>query len=197
MEIFKRDTPLNISPAYLTPGFAFGGSCLPKDLRTVTYRARAAGVSTPVLDAVLPSNSAHVETALRRLQAVAPGAKRVSLLGVAFKSGTDDLRESPNLELAERLIGKGYDVRIHDEHVNLARLVGTNRLHVETVLPHIAQLLSEHLSDVLRHGDAVVVAQGNPAYARLCDTVQDRPILDLTGVARPSAPAPNYFGFAW
>jgi len=197
MDIFKRDTRLNISTAYLTPGFAFGGSCLPKDLRTVTYRSRLAGVSTPILDAILPSNAAHVELALRRLKTVAPEAKKISLLGVAFKSGTDDLRESPNLELAERLIGKGYDVRIHDEHVNLSRLVGTNRRHVETVLPHIAQLLSGDLDDVLAHGDAVVVAQGNPAYARLCEVVTDRPVLDLAGVARPVSPASNYTGLSW
>jgi GDP-mannose 6-dehydrogenase len=197
MEIFKRDTRLNISPAYLTPGFAFGGSCLPKDLRTVTYRARAAGVSTPILDAILPSNGAHIEIAIARLKAVAPGVKRLSFLGLAFKPGTDDLRESPNLELAERLIGKGYDVQIHDEHVNLDRLVGTNRRHVETVLPHIAQLLSEDLDEVLAHGDAVVIAQGNPAYARLCEIVRDRPVLDLSGVARPISAVPNYFGLAW
>jgi GDP-mannose 6-dehydrogenase len=197
MEIFRSDTRLNVSAAYLTPGFAFGGSCLPKDLRTITYRARVAGVSVPILDAILASNAAHIDLAVRRLQAIAPEAKRVALLGVAFKSGTDDLRESPNLELTERLIGKGYDLRIHDEHVNLSRLVGTNRRHVETVLPHIASLLSEDLEAVLEHGEAVVVAQGNPAYARLCEVVIDRPILDLTGVARPATHAANYAGLTW
>lgn len=197
MEIFKRDTKLNISSAYLTPGFAFGGSCLPKDLRTITYRSRLAGASVPVLDAILSSNSAHVDLAVRRLQEVAPNARRIALLGVAFKSGTDDLRESPNLELAERLMGKGYDIRIHDEHVNLAKLVGTNRRHVETVLPHIASLLSEDLDEVLAHGEAVVVAQGNPAYAGLCELITNRPILDLAGVARPRTATANYQGITW
>jgi GDP-mannose 6-dehydrogenase len=197
MEIFKQDTRLNISTAYLTPGFAFGGSCLPKDLRTITYRARVAGVTMPVLDSVLASNAEHVHLAIRRLQTIAPNAKRISLLGLAFKAGTDDLRESPCLELAERLIGKGYDVRIHDEHVNLERLVGTNRRHVETVLPHIASLLDHDLESVLAHGDAVVVAQGNKAYAGLSERIPDRPILDLAGVARPAGVAANYAGLTW
>src|SRR5579884_248247 len=129
MEIFKRDTRLNISAAYLSPGFAFGGSCLSKDLRTVTYRARQSGVETPVLDAILRSNRSHVDYALERIQSL--GVRKLALLGLAFKAGTDDLRESPSLELAERLIGKGYEIAIHDEYVNLQRLVGANKDHVE------------------------------------------------------------------
>ncbi len=136
MNIFKSDTRLNISAAYLTPGYAFGGSCLPKDRRTLIYRARQLGVEIPVLEAVLPSNRSHVEAALRAVQGF--GVKRIALLGLAFKAGTDDLRESAMLELAERLLGKGYEIIIHDEYVNLDRLVGANREYIETMHPHIA-----------------------------------------------------------
>jgi GDP-mannose 6-dehydrogenase len=195
MEIFKSDTRLNISPAYLTPGFAFGGSCLPKDLRTLVYRARQLGTEVPVLEAVLPSNRAHVDTVLRRVQEIR--AKRIALLGVAFKPGTDDLRESPMLELAERLIGKGYEVVIHDEYVNLDRLIGANREYVEKALPHIASLLSHDLEMTLKGADLVVVAQANPAYSRICELVPDRPVLDLWGAARPAIAVDNYQGLSW
>lgn len=195
MQIFATDTRLNISAAYLTPGYAFGGSCLPKDLRTLVYRAHQLGVDIPVLEAVLPSNRSQVAAALQAIQAFR--ASRVALLGAAFKAGTDDLRESAMLELAERLIDKGYDVAIHDEYVNLERLVGANRAYLQTVRPHLASLLSDNLDVVLKDADLVVVAQANPAYAGLCDLVTDRPVLDLTGIARPAAPQPNYQGLSW
>jgi GDP-mannose 6-dehydrogenase len=195
MEIFNSDTRLNISPAYLTPGFAFGGSCLPKDLRTLVYRARQLGADIPVLESVLPSNRSHVEAALRRVQEI--GAKRIALLGLAFKPGTDDLRESPMLELAERLIGKGYEILIHDEYVNLDRLVGANREYVKKMLPHIASLLYDDLDVVLKDAELVIVAQANPAYARVCELVVDRPIIDLSGMARPALSADNYQGLSW
>jgi GDP-mannose 6-dehydrogenase len=195
MEIFNSDTRLNISTAYLTPGFAFGGSCLPKDLRTLVYRARQLGAEVPVLESVLPSNRAHVEAVLRRVQEIP--AKRIALLGVAFKPGTDDLRESPMLELAERLIGKGYEVVIHDEYVNLERLIGANREYLEKALPHIASLLSHDLEVALKGADLVIVAQANPAYSRVCELVPDRPVLDLSGAARPANAACNYRGLSW
>jgi GDP-mannose 6-dehydrogenase len=195
MSILKSDTRLNISTAYLTPGYAFGGSCLPKDLRTLVYRSRQLGLEMPVLEAVLPSNRAQVDAALRSIQEF--GVKRAALLGVAFKPGTDDLRESPVLELAERLLGKGYELAIHDEYVNLDCLVGANREYVETVHPHIAPLLSDNLEVVLKNADLIIVAQANPAYSRLCEMITDRPILDLSGVARTVAPAANYRGLAW
>jgi GDP-mannose 6-dehydrogenase len=195
MEIFNSDTRLNISPAYLTPGFAFGGSCLPKDLRTLVYRARQLGVEIPVLESVLPSNRAHVDAVLRRVQQIR--AKRIALLGVAFKPGTDDLRESPMLELAERLIGKGYEIVIHDEYVNLGRLIGANREYVEKALPHIASLLSHDLEMALKGADLVIVAQSNPAYSRVCELAGDRPVLDLSGAARPAVSSDNYQGLSW
>ena len=195
MNIFKSDTRLNISAAYLTPGYAFGGSCLPKDLRTLIYRARQLGVEIPVLEAVLPSNRSHVEAALRAVQGF--GVKRIALLGLAFKAGTDDLRESAMLELAERLLGKGYELVIHDEYVNLDRLVGANREYIETMHPHIAALLSDNLEVALKDADLIIVAQANPAYALLCEQVAGRPVLDLSGIARTAVPAANYQGLAW
>jgi GDP-mannose 6-dehydrogenase len=195
MEIFTSDTRLNISAAYMKPGYAFGGSCLPKDLRTLIYRARQLGVETPVLEAVLPSNRSHIDAAMKAIQKF--GVKRVALLGVAFKPGTDDLRESAMLELAERLIGKGYELAIHDEYVNLDRLIGANREYVETMHPHIVPLLSDNLEVVLKNADLIIVAQANPAYARLCDLVTGRPVLDLSGIARPAVPSADYQGLSW
>jgi GDP-mannose 6-dehydrogenase len=195
MNIFTSDTRLNISAAYMRPGFAFGGSCLPKDLRTLVYRARQLGVAIPVLEAVLPSNRMQIDAALRSIQDF--GAKRIALLGVAFKPGTDDLRESAMLELAELLIGKGYELAIHDEYVNPDRLVGANQEYVKTMHPHIAALLSDDLEVVLKDADLIIVAQANPAYARMCELVTDRPVLDLSGVARTRTPAANYRGLSW
>jgi GDP-mannose 6-dehydrogenase len=164
LEIFASDRKLNASPAYLKPGFAFGGSCLPKDLRALTSAAREAHVRVPLLDAVLPSNEVEV---LRALEAVlATGKRRVALLGLSFKSGTDDLRESPLLELAERLIGKGFQLAIHDPGVNLARIHGSNRAFLEEHLPHISRLLCEDLEAALDAADVVVIGHGDARFRR-------------------------------
>jgi GDP-mannose 6-dehydrogenase len=164
MEIFASDRKLNASSAYLRPGFAFGGSCLPKDLRALTSAAREANVRIPVLDAVLASNELEV---LRGLEAVmATGKRRVALLGLAFKHGTDDLRESPLLELAERLLGKGFEVKIHDPAVRLSALHGSNRAFLEERLPHIQRLLCERLDAALAGAEVVVIGHGAAAYQR-------------------------------
>ena len=195
MQVFASDTRLNISALYLNPGFAFGGSCLPKDLRTLVYRARQLGVEIPVLESILPSNQSQIYAAMRRIREF--GVRRIALLGVAFKPGTDDLRESAMLELAELLIGKGYELTIHDEYVNPDRLVGANREYVQKMHPHIAELLSDDLEVVLKGADLIVVAQANPAYAGLSELVDDRPVLDLSGVARTAEPGVNYRGLSW
>ena len=164
MEIFASDRKLNASPAYLQPGFAFGGSCLPKDLRALTSAAREAHVRIPVLDAVLASNELEV---LRGLEAVmATGKRRVALLGLAFKSGTDDLRESPLLELAERLLGKGVELKIHDPGVQLSALHGSNRAFLEERLPHISRLLCQRLEAALDGVEVVVIGHGDAQYRR-------------------------------
>jgi GDP-mannose 6-dehydrogenase len=164
MEIFASDSKLNVSRAYLRPGFAFGGSCLPKDLRALTVAARREGVGLPLLDSVLPSNEAHVRRAVDAI--LATGRRRVALLGLAFKPGTDDLRESPLVELAERLLGKGYTLTIHDPAVSLGRLHGSNRAFLEERLPHISRLLHESIDAAVADADAVVVGHADPRFDR-------------------------------
>jgi GDP-mannose 6-dehydrogenase len=196
MEVFKKDQRLNISAAYLNPGFAFGGSCLPKDLRTLNYRAHLNGVELPVLENVLRSNLVHVEYALKKIEEY--GARRIAVLGLAFKHGTDDLRESPVLELVERLIGKGYDVRLHDDNVRLPRLVGANRVHLLRALPHVACHLRDRLDEALEGAEVVVIAQANPAYSEIADRLaKDQRVLDLVGVAVAAERGPQYRGLLW
>jgi len=155
MDIVAQDTKLNISPVYLRPGFAFGGSCLPKDLRALTFAARDRSVSVPMLDALLPSNELEVRRALSAV--LATRKRRVALLGLAFKAGTDDLRESPLLELAKLLIGEGLELRIHDPDVLLSRLHGSNRAFLEETLPHINRLLVDSVEAALEDAEVVVV----------------------------------------
>ena len=159
MSILTQDTKLNTSAAYLRPGFAFGGSCLPKDLRALTYVARTQNLDLPLLSSLLPSNQAHINTALAEI--LATEKRRIGLVGLAFKPGTDDLRESPALELAERLIGKGRELRIFDTAVCEANLVGANRRFMESKLPHLSRLLVSSIPDLLEHSELIVLTQHN------------------------------------
>lgn len=196
MSIFKQDKRLNISETYLTPGFAFGGSCLPKDLRTLTYRARAEGVLVPVLDSILPSNQAQLAEAISLVEKQATG--RILMLGVAFKSGTDDLRESPTIPLAEALLGKGRELRIFDEYVQISRLVGANLAYVKGNLPHLAGLLGTDPQAEIEAADTVVLSQWNPRFAALIGSLsEDKLVIDLTGVGRGSATKATYLGLSW
>ncbi|KJS52722.1 GDP-mannose dehydrogenase [Streptomyces rubellomurinus subsp. indigoferus] len=197
MDVFLADRKLNISPAYLRPGFAFGGSCLPKDLRSLVHAARRADVSVPILSHVLPSNADHLQRAVELVERT--GSRRVGMFGLSFKPGTDDLRESPLVELAERLFGKGYDLRIYDPNVNLSRLLGANREYIETRLPHLAQLLAPTVDEVLRHAEVCVVGTRDPAVLSALPPGGDRALVDL--VRLPDAEArraePGYTGLAW
>ena len=162
MDIFCADTKLNLSPVYLRPGFAFGGSCLPKDVRALRYQGRALDLELPVLNAILPSNAQQIE---RAFQLVADaGARQVGVLGFAFKAGTDDLRESPMVELVERLIGKGYEVRIYDPNVNLAGLVGANTSYILDKIPHISDLMVPRIEEVLAHARTLVIGNDDPEF---------------------------------
>ncbi len=164
MDIVREDRKLNVSAVYLRPGVAFGGSCLPKDLRALTFAARQANVAIPMLEAVLASNEVPIRTALHAV--LATGRRHVALLGLAFKPGTDDLRESPLVELAERLIGKGFHLTVHDPAVSLARLHGSNRAYLEEKLPHVSGLLRDSVESAVEGAEVVVVGHGDPAFAR-------------------------------
>ena len=155
MRVFAMDRKLNVSEAYLRPGFAFGGSCLPKDLRALLYAARAADVSVPMLASILPSNEAQVRRGVDLV--LASRRQRVGVVGLSFKAGTDDLRESPMVALVETLIGKGCDVRILDRNVSMARLVGANRRYIEEEIPHIASLMCASAEALLAHADVIVI----------------------------------------
>ncbi len=177
-EIFTSDQKLNISSAYLSPGFAFGGSCLPKDLRAITYIAKQLDLKLPFIDAVIPSNSEHLK---RAVEAVLRTEKRkIALLGLSFKAGTDDLRESPQVELIKRLLGEGCQLKVWDEDVSLGRLAGSNLQYIEEVIPHIGSLLSADLGDVVRAAEVVVIGTKAATKDRLHGLLrQDQLVIDL------------------
>ncbi len=179
MRVFALDRKLNISDAYLRPGFAFGGSCLPKDVRALLHAARAADLAVPVLGEILPSNERQIQQGVNRV--LATRRRRVGVLGLAFKPDTDDLRESPMVRLVEGLIGKGCDVRILDRSVSIARLGGANRRYIEEEIPHIASLMCESLEAVLGHAEVLVVGNGGEEARRgLASARPDQAVIDLT-----------------
>ncbi len=196
MELFCQDTVLNIAPSYLRPGFAFGGSCLPKDLRSLLSMARTSGADLPLLAATLTTNELSISEVLDRV--IAWEGRKVALFGLSFKMSTDDLRESPNVELAERLIGKGYEVRIYDQVVNPARLIGNNRRYVESKLPHLRRLLAVAPEDALAGADAAIVAtNASPVVAALLKAPPPH-LIDLHGRLGPEVEAlPGYEGAGW
>lgn len=198
MQLFCLDTKLNISTAYLRPGFAFGGSCLPKDVRALTYQGRLLDVDTPVLGAVLNSNQAHIAHALSMIRAT--GKRRVGLLGLSFKEGTDDLRESPLVTLAEQLIGKGYELTIYDRNVRLASLMGANREYILTHIPHIGRLMVDHPEQLCDHAEVIVVAVADAeCNALLQRVVPPKIVIDLVAAVKtaPLKPPEGYEGIAW
>ncbi len=196
MELFCQDTVLNISPSYLRPGFAFGGSCLPKDLRSLLSMARASGADLPLLAANLTTNELSISEVLDRV--IAWDGRKIALFGLSFKMSTDDLRESPNVELAERLIGKGYEVRIYDQVVNPARLVGNNRRYVESKLPHLRRLLVHEPLDALVGADAAIVSTSASPVVDALLTSPPPHLIDLSGrLGRGVEALPGYEGVGW
>jgi GDP-mannose 6-dehydrogenase len=196
MQVFCEDTRLNISPNYLRPGFAFGGSCLPKDLRAVLQLARANNVDLPLMAGTLASNELTVNEVVDR--AIATHGRTVALLGLSFKTKTDDLRESPNVELAERLLGKGFQVRIYDPIVNPSRLIGTNRSYVESKLPHLVRLLANTATEALEGADLAIVSSTEPTAieALLADPPPN--VIDISGrLGSEVESLPGYSGIGW
>jgi len=197
MRVMTADDRLNISTAYLRPGYAFGGSCLPKDLRAITDRARKTDVDLPLLNAALSSNAAHFERGVRLVEAT--GRRNVGLIGLSFKSATDDLRESPAVALAERLLGKGYRLSIYDEDIHPDRLLGANRAFIDRHLPHLGEVLSESLDATLAASDVIVLTKLWPDVENLADRLRDDQVLvDLAGL--PSSRdrlGDRYTGIGW
>jgi len=198
MDIFLADTKLNVSAAYLRPGFAFGGSCLPKDVRALIHTARKHDLELPVLTNVLVSNEMQIRRVVDSI--VALGKRKIGVFGLAFKSGTDDLRESPLVELAERLIGKGFDVRIYDANVALSKLMGANRAYLDEHVPHIGQLLTGEIDAVLEHGEVFVAGTKDPGVVTAIDSLrEDRIVIDLVRLpgAEERRLKPGYIGIGW
>ncbi len=196
MEIFCQDTKLNLSPYYLKPGFSFGGSCLPKDLRALTYKAKSMDLELPILNAILPSNALQIERGLQMVMA-RPG-KKVGVLGFSFKAGTDDLRESPIVEMIERLLGKGYDIKLYDKDVNLASLVGANRDFILNVIPHIYKMMTSSIDDVLAHADTIVIGNNSAEFSNITEkTREDQVVVDLVRVKDIQSDGGRYNGICW
>ena len=196
MNIFVADRKLNISPAYLRPGFAFGGSCLPKDVRALVYLGRSRDLNLPLFSSLLPSNDVQIDRAANMI--FEQGKKRLAFLGMSFKPGTDDLRESPIVRLIEMCLGKGYDLRIYDHSVSLARLTGANKAYIEKEIPHISRLLSTDIEEVVAFGDVLVVGHRTKEFAEAAERVRgEKTVIDLARVFDPPPPGPNYIGFNW
>ena len=197
MDIFCRDEKLNLSSYYMKPGFAFGGSCLPKDVRALQYRAKEVDLDMPVIQSILGSNRLQIQHAID--QVIDSGKKRIGLLGFSFKAGTDDLRESPIVILAEALLGKGYELRIYDKNVSIARLVGANKEYINQQIPHLSSLLCETLDEVIDNSDVIVVGNGAPEFSEaLKKTRPDQLIVDLVRVKADRAEIPGrYEGICW
>jgi GDP-mannose 6-dehydrogenase len=196
MEMFCMDKKLNISSAYLSPGFAFGGSCLPKDLRALAYTAKLRDLELPILSSILRSNDLQV---MRGLQVImAKGHTRVGILGFSFKAGTDDLRESAMIEVIERLAGKGYDVRIYDKNVQIAKLVGANRDFILNRIPHIAAMMVDSIAAVLEHGQTIVIGTKDPDFASVPDRLFDGQMLvDFVRITDRRSDNVKYDGICW
>ena len=196
MDIFCQDQKLNLSPYYLKPGYAFGGSCLPKDLRALTYKAQNLDLDLPILNAILPSNHLQIENGIKMV--IEAEHKNIGILGMSFKAGTDDLRESPIVEMIERLLGKGYNIRIYDRNVNIAALVGANKDYILNHIPHISKLLCNTIDEVLTHSNTIVIGNGGKEIKDLSAKLNSQHvIIDLVKISELGAAGGRYHGICW
>ena len=196
MEIFCKDTKLNLSPYYMKPGFAFGGSCLPKDVRALTYKAKSLDLDLPVLNSIMPSNQRQIQKGLEMVTAY--GKKRIGILGFAFKAGTDDLRESPLVEVIESLIGKGYEMRLFDRNVNLAALTGANRDYILNHIPHISKLMVSEMQEVLDFSEVIVIGNGAKEFSNVLSMLKPgQVVVDLVRITPNQSEAGRYDGICW
>jgi GDP-mannose 6-dehydrogenase len=198
VEIFSADTKLNISPSYLKPGFAFGGSCLPKDVRALNYRAKELDLRLPLFESIMPSNDEHLERAVEMI--LDTGKKRIAMLGLSFKAATDDLRESPQVQLVKRLLGEGRQIQIWDDNVSLGRLIGSNREYIESVIPHIGSLLSSDLEQIVNGAEVIVIGTRGVLKEALQKLLRpEQVVIDLVNLekSRRLEGGANYAGICW
>lgn len=197
MDIISKDKQLNISTAYLRPGFAFGGSCLPKDLRAILYRAKELDVEAPMLGSLLQSNQRHVQAGIHMVEKTRK--HRIGVLGLSFKAGTDDVRESPTITLIETLIGRGYQVRIYDDKIQLARLIGANKTFLEKEIPHITTLMCPTIEELVEQSEVLVVANGSAEFRQVPGMLkEDQILIDLIGIAKGVEDLDSrYEGICW
>lgn len=197
MDIFCLDHKLNLSPYYLKPGFAFGGSCLPKDVRAIVYKSKVLDIETPVLGAILQSNKKQIEQVVRQLSSFR--GRSLGFLGLSFKHGTDDLRESPMVELIETMLGKGFDIKIYDQHVSIARLLGSNKEYIEREIPHIASLMCDTPKELIDMSDVIVVGNYSEEFKDALNRhVEDRHlVIDLVRISPQPLSRGDYRGISW
>ncbi|MFV0317272.1 MAG: nucleotide sugar dehydrogenase [Microthrixaceae bacterium] len=196
MDIFCQDRKLNLSPYYLKPGFAFGGSCLPKDVRALSYKARSLDLDSPIIEGIMSSNQNQVERGIQMI--TAPGKRRIGILGFAFKAGTDDLRESPLVNVIETLIGKGYELKLYDRSVTMAALTGANKDYILNRIPHISRLMVDSISEVTDFAEVLVVGNGSPEFLPALESLRDDVhVVDLVRILADEAQPANYQGICW
>jgi GDP-mannose 6-dehydrogenase len=196
MDIFCQDTKLNLSPYYLKPGFAFGGSCLPKDVRALSYKARTLDLELPIINAIMPNNQYQIDRGFNMISA--KGNKKVAILGFSFKAGTDDLRESPLVEVIERLIGKGYDLKLYDKNVSIAKLTGANKDYIFNAIPHISKLMVDTMEEAIFHGDTIVIGNGAEEFKSIMSIADEsKVIVDLVRITNQRSIDGRYDGICW
>jgi GDP-mannose 6-dehydrogenase len=196
MEIFCKDTKLNLSPLYLKPGFAFGGSCLPKDLRSINYFAKHQDLILPLLNSIIPSNQYHIQTTLDLIKS--KKKRKIGFLGFAFKAGTDDLRESPVVTLIETFLGQGYDIQIYDKNVSLSLLRGANKKFIETKIPHIASLIRDNIEDVINFSEIIILGNHSKEFSQILSNIRnDQIVIDLVRISDQYNSHDYYEGICW
>ncbi|MCB0291154.1 MAG: UDP-glucose/GDP-mannose dehydrogenase family protein [Calditrichaeota bacterium] len=197
MEIFCMDHKLNLSPYYLKPGFAFGGSCLPKDVRAITYRAREKDLDLPLLNSLMPSNVSHVQRSIDLV--IGQGKKKIGILGLSFKGNTDDLRESPMVDVVETLLGKGYDIRIYDRNVHLAKLFGANKEYINEKIPHISNLMVADIDEAVAHGEVLIIGNHSKEFSeKLKQLPSDKMVIDFVRILKDTSEVSSeYDGLCW
>jgi GDP-mannose 6-dehydrogenase len=196
MDIFCHDHKLNLSSYYLKPGFAFGGSCLPKDVRALTYKAKMLDVETPILNSILPGNQLQIQRGIKMI--TEHGKRRVGILGFSFKAGTDDLRESPLVDVIETLIGKGYDLKLYDKNVSLASITGSNRDYILNHIPHISRLMVEDVAELLAHAEVIVIGNGAAEFRDILTRLKPgQVVIDLVRIGSGRSETGRYEGICW